>query len=225
MFAPIERTERITDAVYERLRDAIFAGDLRAGSRLSVPALAELLGVSRSPVREAVVRLTQERLAREEPRRGAMVARVDSDELASVYEVREVLEGLAARLAVLHGGAALVTELDGLFAAHESAVESNQLADHVKLDMGFHQAIRRGAGNPELIRLLDEIQTRVRLAMLTTTETSGPALALKDHREILEAIRKGDPDEAERRAREHVGRLRDTLRGKASASAGSRSTR
>lgn len=221
IFDPIERTERITDAVHERLRDAIFAGDLTAGSRLSVPALAERLGVSRSPVREAVVRLTQERLAREEPRRGAVVAHVDADELASVYEVREALEGLAARLAVLHGGPALVTELDELFAAHEVAVESNELDEHVKLDMRFHYAIRQGSGNPELTRLLDEIQSRVRLAMLTTTVTSGPALALHDHREILEAIRQGDPDEAERRAREHIGRLRHALRGSATAPAAS----
>jgi DNA-binding GntR family transcriptional regulator len=96
--------DRIADTVDEKLCNAIFARTLQPGTRLSVPALAAELGVSRSPVREAVLRLTQERLAREEPRRGAVVAHIGPRELTALYEVREVLEGLAARLAVENSG-------------------------------------------------------------------------------------------------------------------------
>ena len=211
MVLPLAPSDRIADSVYTALRDAIFAGTLRPGTRLSVPALASQLGVSRSPVREAVLRLTQEQLAREEPRRGAVVASVGPEELARLYEVREVLEGLAARLAVENCGRRLVTDLEAVLAYHAQAVEDAALDTHMEADMRFHSLIRKASGNPELIGILDSIQTRVRLAMITTTVTAGPRRALADHQAILDAISSGDPGEAERRAREHVSRLRRSL--------------
>src|SRR5579875_1256952 len=96
---PAAATDRIADAVYERIRDAIFTGALPPDARLSVPALADRLGVSRSPVREAVMRLIHDRLAVEEPRRGAVIARIEPADLIHIYEVREALEGLAVSLA------------------------------------------------------------------------------------------------------------------------------
>ncbi|MEU0520603.1 GntR family transcriptional regulator [Streptosporangium sp. NPDC006007] len=210
---PLSLSERIRigDAVYERLRDAICAGVLPPGSKLSIPALAESLGVSRSPVREAVVRLTQERFAREEPRRGAVVATVELPDLVRLYEVREVLEGLAARLAVLHGSEKFIAELTRTHQEHERAVTAGDTTRHMKLDMRFHQLNRSAANNPELLRLLDDIQGQVQLAMLTTTVTSGPCLAVEDHRLILEAITARDAQLAEERARAHIARLRHTL--------------
>lgn len=204
-------TARIADIVYERLREEVVDGVLPPGARLSVPALADRMNVSRSPVREAVQRLIQERLAREEPRRGAVVASVGPAELATVYQAREVLEGLAARLAVENAGRRLVDELAGVLAEHELAVDAEDYAGHVEADTRFHSLIRRAGANPEVVRMLDEIQTQVRLAMRTTSVTGGPRRALEDHRAILAAIRSADPDAAERAARTHVARLRDVL--------------
>ncbi|MEW2357163.1 GntR family transcriptional regulator [Spirillospora sp. NPDC029432] len=203
--------ERIADAVYERLREEIFAGDLAPGARLSVPALAERLEVSRSPVREAVFRLVQDRLASEEPRRGAVVAEIGARELAAIYDVREVLEGLAARLAVENAGRRLVTALREVLGEHERAVRDTDVAAVTEADMRFHELIRRASGNAEVVRLLDGVQTQVRLAMRTTRVMSGPRQAVDDHRAILTAIESGDPDAAERAARAHVFRLRSTL--------------
>jgi DNA-binding GntR family transcriptional regulator len=203
--------DRIADTVYETLRDAIFAGSMQPGTRLSVPELAKTLGVSRSPVREAVLRLTQERLAQEEPRRGAAVARVGTSDLARLYEVRAVLEGLATRLAVERGGPGLVDDLEAAVVLHEEAVTAGDLAAHREADMRFHRRIRQEAENPELETLLDSIQGRVRLAMLTTAVVAGPRLALDDHRLILAAIRAGDPAAAQQAAEAHVQRLRRTL--------------
>jgi DNA-binding GntR family transcriptional regulator len=208
---PLAPSDRIADSVYTALLDAIFTGRIRPGSKLSVPALAGQLGVSRSPVREAVQRLIAERLAGEEPRRGAVVASVGPAELARLYEVREVLEGLAARLAVENQGRRLVTELRSVLAVHERAVDSAVLDAHTEADLRFHGLIRTASANPELISMLDAIQTRVRLAMVTTTVTAGPRRALQDHQAILAAISAGDPDLAERSAREHIARLRQSL--------------
>ncbi|MHB8293828.1 MAG: GntR family transcriptional regulator [Acidimicrobiales bacterium] len=204
-------SDRITDVVYNEVRDAIVSGRLTAGSRLSVPALASALGVSRSPVREAVVRLTHERLAREAPRRGAIVAEVGLRELATLYEVREVLEGLAARLASRHSNPDLASSMRTLLRHHEEALHHEELSKHVEYDMEFHGMIRRVAQNRELMRLLDNIQTQVRVAMLTTAVSAGPRQALADHVAIYERIADGDSDGAERAAREHVVRLREAL--------------
>jgi len=203
---------RLGDTVYERLRDEILSGGLPAGARLSVPALAERLDVSRSPVRDAVVRLIQERLAREEPRKGAVVIEVTRDDLIAIYQVREVLEGLATRLAVENAGRRLVDDLSATLARHEQAVRAGDLSAHFEADTHFHRLVRRAAANEEVYRLLEEIQGKVRLAMRTTSVTAGPTEAVKDHRAILAAIRKGDPVAAENVAKAHVARLTRALR-------------
>lgn len=204
--------ERIADTVHHHLREQIFRGELPPGTRLSVPAIADELEVSRSPVRDAVMRLTQERMAREEPRRGAVVAEVGPQDLVAIYDVREVLEGLAARLAVENTGRRLVERLREVLAEHERAVETADIEQHMQADMRFHSLVRQASGNAEVIRLLDDIQTQIRLAMRTTTVTGGPHHALEDHRRIFAAIESGDPAEAERVTRAHVARLRDALR-------------
>lgn len=209
---PLPTSDRITDTVYESLRNAIFSGALPPGTKLSVPALAEKLKVSRSPVREAVVRLTQDRLAFEAPRRGAVVAQITADELAQLYDVREVLEGVATRLATEHANARLHQRLNRIVTRHEEAVAAGDLDEHTRLDMQFHQLVREASGNPYVVRMLDDIQTQVRLAMVTTTVTGGPDLAVADHRAILEAITSGDAQKAENTAKQHVACLAAALR-------------
>src|SRR6478609_5245849 len=95
--AALAPSGRIVDAVQESLRQAIFAGALRAGEALSVPELARRLNVSRSPVREAVLGLVAQGLAVEQPRRGVVVATIAADDLVAIHEVREFLEAGAAR--------------------------------------------------------------------------------------------------------------------------------
>jgi DNA-binding GntR family transcriptional regulator len=211
--------QRITDEVYERLWHDIVTGALPSGARLSVPGIAERLHVSRTPARDAVQRLVQERLAHEEQRRGAVVAQLGLRELAKLYEVREVLEGLAARLAVENAGRRLVSALSEVMAEHEQAAEAEDFAQHMEIDMRFHALVRQAAGNPELVRLLDGIQAQVRLAMHTTSVSGGPRRALHDHQMILAAIQSGDPEAAESAARAHVSRLHAFLLGQAGAEA------
>nr|WP_052478404.1 GntR family transcriptional regulator [Kibdelosporangium sp. MJ126-NF4]CEL18120.1 Propionate catabolism operon transcriptional regulator of GntR family [predicted] [Kibdelosporangium sp. MJ126-NF4]CTQ90651.1 Propionate catabolism operon transcriptional regulator of GntR family [predicted] [Kibdelosporangium sp. MJ126-NF4] len=210
--APIATSDRVTDAVYESLRNAIFSGALPPGAKLSVPALAQRLAVSRSPVREAVLRLTRDRLAVEEPRRGVIVSRIEQDDLAELYAAREALEGVATRLAVVRARPGLVADLERVVRQHEQAVALDNVSEHTELDMTFHATIREASGNRHVLRMLEEIQAQVRLAMVTTTVSAGPDKAVADHRRILDAIKTGDADLAETRAREHIARLADALR-------------
>lgn len=207
---PPER-ERVSDWAHRQIRAAILRGLRRPGDRLSIPALAAELGVSRSPVREAVQQLVREGLAAEEPHRGAVVARVDAEKLRGVYAVREVLEGLAARDAAEVATPADLDELEQLVAEHREAIDRGDMAAHVDLDMRFHRTTRLLSGNDVLVGFLDQIQGQIQLAMLTTSVRAGAEHALHDHEHILAAIRFGDADAAEAAARSHVTRLRQTL--------------
>jgi DNA-binding GntR family transcriptional regulator len=202
---------RVADDVYSRLLEAILSHDLAPGARLSVPALASMLGVSRTPVREAVLRLIREGLAVEEPRRGAMLIGFAVEDLVHIYEVREVLEGQAARLAALRATDQECDDMRDAVKAHAEAVAANDVARHFDLDMRFHMLTRQATRNADLAAILDQIQTKIRVAMITTVVSFGPAEALADHQRILAQIAARDPDGAEDAARRHIQRLRKLL--------------
>ncbi len=208
----IEPAQRIADSVFRGLREAVLNGVIAPGSKLSVPALAEQLDVSRSPVREAVARLISDGLAVETPRRGAVVATITPVELAELYEVRCVLEGVVARLAVERGSPGLADELDEILAAHRAALDAQDTSAVQHCDETFHIALREASGHSYAIRLLDQIQSFVRLGMRTTMVFGGLEPAWQDHRNIAAAVRLADAELAERRARDHIVRLRDSLR-------------
>ncbi len=209
--ARLTSIDSLGDAVYNNIRDAIITGELKPGTPLRVPAIAQSLGVSRSPVREAVIRLTSERLARSEPRLGAVVTEIKREDLAGLYEIREVLEGLASRLAAVSKDTDSIVGFGLLLEQHELAVKRNDINEHIELDLSFHRSIRRIAGNRELELLLNNLESQVRLAMLTVTVSSGPHVALEEHKEIYQAIKNRDPNGAEKAARAHIARLHNAL--------------
>lgn len=202
---------RVGDDVYNILRRAIVRHELVPGARLSAPALATDLNVSRSPVREAVQRLIQEGLATEKPRRGAVVTSFSRDELVPLYEVRSSLEGLAARLATENANAKALRRLTRILDIDANAVADDDLEKHLQADIDFHAGVLALSGNPVLQKMLHEIYTKIQLAIYTRVAPIGPRHALTDHQAILRAILSGDPDAAERAARRHVQRVRQRL--------------
>ncbi|MGC5331863.1 GntR family transcriptional regulator [Micromonospora sp. DT62] len=204
--------ERVGELLYRTLRDRIISGELRPGTRLSVPALAEEFRVSRSPVRDAVIRLVQDELARETLNRGAVVARIEGEELVSLYEAREALEWAVARLAAQRYSPALRRRLLALLTEHRQVAADGDFARHIELDAAFHREIRQAAQSPVLTRMLDGVQSRVLIAMRSTSLTGGMAQAVADHQAIFEALCSGDPDAAGEAARAHIRRLKELLR-------------
>lgn len=198
----------VTDRIFAQLRAAILAHELSPGMRLSVPRLALRYGVSRSPVREAVQRLVQVGLADQTPHRGCAVATVTPAKLIPLYEVREVLEGLAARLAALHATRDDLARLHAELQAHESAVKRRDVRAHVEHDLAFHSTLRHAAGNAELVAALDRVEGQVTIAMLSADHTNWPVKAVTEHHAILDAIVGAHPDAAEAAARAHVVRIR-----------------
>ncbi|SNT51092.1 transcriptional regulator, GntR family [Actinomadura meyerae] len=209
---PVDAGAALADQAYLRLREAILQRRVPPGTRLSVPAVARRLGVSRSPAREAIARIAGEGLATFVPRKGAVVARITPADLLEIYELREVLEGLAARLAAARIGAAALDELDALVAGHRAAIEDGDVDRHMELDQAFHRAVRRAAGNGRLLEPLDRLQAQVRIAMDTTRRSpGGMPQALGEHERILAALRARDTGRAEAEARAHIVRLRQSI--------------
>ncbi|MFJ8542728.1 GntR family transcriptional regulator [Streptomyces sp. NPDC093586] len=210
---PVAGGSLLADQAYEELKGAVLANRLQPGDSLSVPALAAQMGISRSPVREAVQRLIHDGLATHVPHRGAVVATVDVEDVRQLYVVREVMEGLAARLATERLDATKVAELRELLEDHERVVASGENEKlHIEMDMAYHRLIREVAGNAHLTAALDTIQGKAHLALHSLWRSpDAPRLALEEHRRIFEAMTAGDTDAAEQAAREHVRRLRIRL--------------
>jgi DNA-binding GntR family transcriptional regulator len=209
----VDPIEPLAARAHQILRDAILSNKILPGERLSVSELARRMQISRTPVREAVQRLIYDGLAVHVPHRGADVVRVNVEDLRQLYTVREALDGLAASLACRRAVREDLEELDEILREHEVLVRRNaDPKEHIELDIRFHERIRERSGNPHLVEMLGRIQGKSHLAMHSLWRgAESPRRALEEHREILEALSRGDPDEAERAARLHVARLLERL--------------
>jgi DNA-binding GntR family transcriptional regulator len=188
---------------YEKLRALIKDGGLKPGDRIIEASIAQQLGVSRTPVRDAIRRLEAEGLLDYEPRAGLVLARLDRRGVAELYEMREVLEGTAARLFTRHASDLEVEELLE-FVELERNLQSKpeELGPH---NLKFHRQIHRGAHNRFLERALRAVNA-VRWLLGPTQMLAPPraAQSLAEHAELVEAIRKRDAQSAEAIARKHV---------------------
>lgn len=202
------RGEALAEQAYVALRDAILSHQLPPGTRLSVPDMARRLGVSRSPAREAIARIAYEGLAQIEPNRGAVVSDIRAADLVEIYSLREVLEGLACRLASQQLDERQVDRLRQILERHEEAIAAQDLERHYHFDQAFHAAIRDIAQHHRLIEALDRLQGQIRVAMYTTHRSpGGMPQALAEHHAIFEALVAADPDRAEEAGRAHISRL------------------
>lgn len=203
---------KASSAVYDVLHVRIVSGQLKPGARLSIPAIARELGVSRSPVREAVLALVGEGLAQEALNRGAIVSQFTPAALVSLYEAREALEGMAARLAATHFDRDLRERMLAILREHTEVARRGDFLRHIEVDAAFHLEIRQAAQSPTVSRMLDEIQAQVAVAMRSTSATGGMIQAVSEHRAIFGALAAGDIEESERAARRHIQRLTAILK-------------
>ncbi|HEY8476277.1 MAG TPA: GntR family transcriptional regulator, partial [Chloroflexota bacterium] len=193
------------DAVYLALREAIVTGQLRPGDRLAEEQLARRFGVSRTPVREAILRLEAEHFARRLPRRGLVVRPILEKEVLEVYAVRAVLDGLAAALAAKEASPPDVARLRWINQQLAEAAERQEFRAMAALNIQFHEAICEAAHNGMLLHFVRQIHDWVRRFESTTLAHPGRAeAAIAEHERLLQAIEAGDAELAERLAREHM---------------------
>ncbi|CAM5767676.1 GntR family transcriptional regulator [Labrys miyagiensis] len=196
---PLERLARprsLAELVIHEIRELIVSGRLGPGEQLSESVLAEQLGVSRTPVREAFLRLETEHLVEVRPQRGTFVFQYNEAQLRDICELREVLETGALRIAISRNREALVSQLDKVASLSETESTPN-LADYQSLDNAFHEALVKASENRELIEAYARISGRVRTIRYRLTRTPQQlADSRASHREIVEAIRAGRDAEA-----------------------------
>lgn len=205
--------ERSNDLAYERLRDAITSGALEPGRRLVESRLAARLGVSRAPVREAIRVLEREGLVRSVPRRGVTVTVLSKDDVREIYGLRAALECAAVRDAARNATPELLARLTTLVEAMHRGSRANDLELLAAEDVAFHSAICEFAGNARLHRVWSGIHAQIRLLSRQVIGTLYSDLTPIPHRHelILDAIRAGDMDVAERTIREHVSSVADRI--------------
>jgi DNA-binding GntR family transcriptional regulator len=193
----------LREVVAEEIRGMIVRGELAAGERLLEDRLAEQLGVSRNPVREAIRSLEATGLVEVVPRRGAYVARIDVDDARKLLEVRGLLEGFAAELAAKQGDADLVASLDSIIAEGKRASKAGNNVRSAELHRDFHLAIERIAGNHYLEQVTQPLRQRTEMVFSLLADDRGP-MSWDEHTEIRDAIAKGDADAARHAVRHHL---------------------
>jgi DNA-binding GntR family transcriptional regulator len=210
------RPQSLVDSATERLETAIMEGHLEPGTRLSEQALATEFGISRGPLREAIRRLEGQNLLERTPNIGVTVARLSDAELYDLLLVREALEGMACRLSAEAMTDREILELHGLLDEHESHQDVKTGAGYYQepSDFDFHYRIAKGSHNERLFTMLSGgLYRLLRVYRYKSSRDTGrTADAFKEHRAIVTAIAKRDPDAAEKAMRDHLRHARDRLK-------------
>jgi len=203
----------LSSMAYQALRQAILSGRLLPGSHVSVRPLCEEFGLSATPVKAALHALEREGFLVLRPHRGFFVPEVDRADMQELYELREVLDGIAARRAAATSDRAmLVGRLTELLERQTAEVGKHDLAGYSDLDVLFHQEILTVAGNGRLQHVAENMIGQLQLGRATSARVPGrPAAALVEHGEIIAAIAAGQQHQAERLARRHVRKSANAL--------------
>ena len=203
--APIDTGERsLAELAYERILTAILDGDFAPGDRLIMDRLAAELGISRTPVRDALRRMEADGLV-QPATKGFVIRSLDAADVRAMYEVREPVEGWAARVAATRAADAGSAMADALVGLENVPVDEPSTAYRANRD--FHRAIVLAAGNPVLVDCFDTIWGRG-LALLSFAESArhGSTVDYEEHRVLHEAVMSGDPDRAEVEMLAHIRR-------------------
>lgn len=195
----------LRDVVFNTLREAILKGDLKPGERLMELQLAAQLGVSRTPIREAIRMLEQEGLAVTVPRKGAEVAKMTLKGMEDVLEIREALDILACQLACVRITEEQLALLEEKKKAFEASLKSGNVREIAETDVAFHDVIYDATGNPKLVNMLNNLREQIyryRVEYLKKEENY-PRL-IKEHNEIYTSLVNRSKEDATVSIREHV---------------------
>jgi DNA-binding GntR family transcriptional regulator len=195
----------LREVIFNTLREAIIVGELKPGERLMEVQLAEKMGVSRTPVREAIRKLELEGLVEMLPRKGARVADLSIKDIMDVLEVRATLDGLASALSAERITPDEIRELKHHHAQFISYVEKENLQGSIKKDVEFHDIIYRSSRNDKLIQISNNLREQVqRFRVIYIKDYSSTKELIKEHADICDAIINKDSATARERAQRHI---------------------
>lgn len=202
------RNQNLRHTVLEPIRNAILFGQLPVGDRLMEAEIAEQMGVSRGPVREALQQLEREGLVLSQAHRGTVVTAVDEDEVDVLYHLRAELEGFAVQSLMRREAAPLTAALQALVDAMRAAAQAEQLADLAEKDLEFHRLIVENSGHRILAAVWAGMDgpIRARLYRSLTGPYAGELLGYtaESHQPIVDAMASGDSDRAVTAMKQHI---------------------
>lgn len=212
----IDRPPSHSQLVYERLKQVLQNGGVSGGSLLSEADLARQLGVSTTPVHEAVVRLASEGFVEALPRRGVRVVHLRPKDIAEIFELREALEVEVVRLALMRASDKDLAGLQQFLTAGQHALEQNDYPAFNAADVALHEALAGASGNRRLQQSIDNLRVWVQRIRFAAAEhhfgsTNRPAKALSEHTQLVRAVRRRDSAAAEGLIRKHIGSLKDEI--------------
>ncbi|MDH4180483.1 MAG: GntR family transcriptional regulator [Betaproteobacteria bacterium] len=204
---PISANASLRDRAYAALKQAIVEADIYAHTRevrLDERKLSEQLGVSRTPIREAMTLLEQEGLLRTVPRRGIFVVRKTKRQIVEMIEMWAALESMAARLATLHASDEDIAGLRRLFDGFRTSAPADHIDEYSDANIAFHQAIIRLSGSHLMGETIENLIVHMRaIRRMTISQSDRAARSIVDHMRIIEALEKRDTELAERLVRQH----------------------
>ena len=202
----------LRELVYEELKAQILKGIIIPGTRLMEIEMADSMGVSRTPIREAIRKLEKEGLVVIEPRKGAYASQISTADMVDILEVRQNMEGLAAYFAAFRMENDELCELRGLAGNYNKAVEDGVTADMINYDTKFHRRIVDSSHNKILIQMVEQLHELVlRFRYIYYDDFKRAEKMPKEHNEIMEAIARGDGEAARAAADIHVERLKELI--------------
>jgi len=206
--------EPIARRIAKTLRRAIVTMRVRPGEMLSEQEIAQRFGVSRQPVREAFIKLSEAGLVRVLPQRGTLVVKISVPAVEDARFVREAIECALARraAAAIRADRSGIEPLEAMFAAQERAAADRDAEAFFQRDEDFHRALAALAGRPSAWRTVEEVKAQMdRVRFLDMSEAQPMAVAMQQHRKILDAVEAGDADAAEEAMRIHLSQIEKTL--------------
>ncbi|MBS1888725.1 MAG: GntR family transcriptional regulator [Actinobacteria bacterium] len=207
---PVKPDEPLTQRAYVEIRSAILEGRLAAGSMTSVRTLSEALGISRTPVREALVELANDQLVAFERNRGVRILETQAHDVEEIFELRLLIEVPSVASAIARSGPDLVAELRA--SLEEMRAHLDDEPSFMHHDWLFHRALLAATGNERLVSFVESLRNQTRMRGLSTAGRSRPLAAIvEEHVVILRAVEAADADAAVAAMSQHLTNTRDLL--------------
>ncbi len=202
----IEGYELLSQKVYRALKTEIIKGSLKPGTKPSEGKIAEQLGVSRTPVREALKQLAVEGFVKTNPNLGVVVVEFSLEDIREVLQVRKVLEGLATSIAAKKINKAEIKKLEKIIEQMSISINNNDLLAYSDLNGEFHNLILKVCGNKRLTKICVNLSSSEHRFKIRSLRSNLGRLkySLKEHQEIVKALKKGDSIQAERLSQLHL---------------------
>ena len=211
-FAALPERRSLGHSVYENLKEAIIEGSLVPESRVVETRFAKALGISRTPVREAMHKLEREGLLRQDPKGGFYVIGLSRADIEESFGIRSVLESYAARLATIRHGEGELIPLEEKLADYEACLEHGRTDELPSINTDFHDLLYGLSRSPKLVKMINDVRVQIfRFRQVILRIETMARVSNKDHRLMMAAMRERQVDRVEKLVREHILRGRDIV--------------